>query len=411
MEASTEAVEPRLEGTATPHAPVAARARLRPRFPTTFIDRYRFAILAFIGTRVLLILVAIVDGWIHTHSLTHELDNWDGKWYGLLSTFGYPSHPPHVYGDAAQTQLGYFPLFSIGMWAIKPLLNNSSTTAGVVLSGLGGLVATVLVQKLATGWWDEQAGRRAALLFCVFPGSVIFSMVYSEGFLIPLAAGCILALQQRRWLLAGVLAGFGTATEPDSVVLILVCAVSAGLELRRRGWGDRDARRSLLAPALSVTGIAAFAAYLWAHDGTPFATLIAQNHGWREKFDLFSVVHLATRLASEISFTHFNEPTINLNNPVGLIGEAVFITGLVLLFRRRGRVSIEAMVWTLGIAFLAMTSEYTPPNARLLITAFPAVIVFARYLEGRPFRWLCIVNALLLIELSALTFVNVTLRP
>jgi hypothetical protein len=360
---------------------------------------------------VLLIVVAIVDGWLHHRSVTHELDNWDGKWYQLLSTFGYPSHVPHVYGDAAQTQLGYFPLFSMAMWAVRPLAFNSAVDSGIVVSTIGGLVAVVLVQRLATGWWDEQAGRRAAVLFCLFPGSVVFSMVYSEGLLIPLAAGCILALQQRRWVLAGVLAGFGTATEPDSLMLILVCAVSAGLELRRRGWGDRGARRSLVAPALSVTGAALFAGYLWIHDGTPFATLIAQNHGWREKFDLFSVVHLATRLASEISFTHFDKPSINLNNPIGLLGTALFIVGLVLLFRRRGRVSVEAMVWTLGIGFLATTSEYTPLNARLLITAFPAVVVFARYLEGRAFKLFLLANGLALIEMSALTFVGVTLRP
>jgi hypothetical protein len=39
------------------------------------------------------------------------------------------------------------------------------------------------------------------------------------------------------------------------------------------------------------------------------------------------------------------------------------------------------------------------------------VIVFARYIEGRRFKWLVAVMTLLLIELSALTFVGVTVRP
>ena len=59
--------------------------------------------------------------------------------------------------------------------------------------------------------------------------------------MLPLAAGCILALQRRRWVLAGVLAGIATATEPEALVLVLVCAVSAALELRRSGCGP-DAR-------------------------------------------------------------------------------------------------------------------------------------------------------------------------
>jgi hypothetical protein len=84
---------------------------------------------------------------------------------------------------------------------------------------------------------------------------------------------------------------------------------------------------------------------------------------------------------------------------------------LVLLLRIWREVSIEALVWTLGISFLALTSEYTPPNPRLLFTAFPAVIVLARYLKGRAFVALLSVNGVLLVVMSALTFVSTTLRP
>ena len=38
---------------------------------------------------------------------------------------------------------------------------------------------------------------------------------------------------------------------------------------------------------------------------------------------------------------------------------------------------MEALIWTAGISFLAVTTENVPPNPRMLITAFPAVIVLA----------------------------------
>jgi hypothetical protein len=150
---------------------------------------------------------------------------------------------------------------------------------------------------------------------------------------------------------------------------------------------------------------------MWRHTGSPTASLTAQKYGWHEKTDLFAVVHIATRLAKEISLNGFDQPTINLNYPVGLIGVLVLIGGLVLLCRRYGRVPIEVLLFTLGVAYLMVTSEYVPPNPRLLITAFPVVIVYARYLSGRRFQVLAGVMCLLLIELSALTFVGVTLRP
>jgi hypothetical protein len=241
------------------------------------------------------------------------------------------------------------------------------------------------------------------VIFCLFPGSVVFSMVYSECLLLPLAAGCILALERRRWLLAGVLAGLATATEPDALAIIPVCLAAAGLAVhRRREW------RALLAPLLSVAGAGAFAAYLWAHTGTPLANYYAQHYGWGEKTDPFALVHQARSLADEISFAHFNHPTINLNLVAGLVGALFLVAGAILLARYRRTVSAQALVWAGAIGLLTLTSEYVPPNPRLLITAFPVVVVFARAVRG---RWLLPVNGALLIGMSYLTYYGHTLRP
>ncbi len=236
-------------------------------------------------------------------------------------------------------------------------------------------------------------------------------MSYPEGLVISLAAGCILALEQRRWLLAGVLAGFATAAGPDALALVPACLVCAARELGVRGWSAREARRSLLAPVLSLTGIFAFALFLWAWTGTPLATLHAQSAGWGESTDALALPHQVEALVHEISFTHFDRPTINLNIPVGLLGVVILIIGLVLLARRPGRVSLPAIAWTVGIAFLTLTSEFVQPNPRMLITAFPAVIVWVQYVKGRRYWALVAVNVVLLAFLSALTFVGFTLRP
>jgi hypothetical protein len=236
-------------------------------------------------------------------------------------------------------------------------------------------------------------------------------MVYSEGVMLPLAIGCILALQRRRWLLGGILAGLATTTEPDAFVLIPVCIAAALLELRRYGWRDRVAWRSLLAPILSVTGVVAVGAFLWAWTGTPLASYHAQHYGWREKTDPLALVHLTKNLFAQVSFSHFNNPPIDMNLVVGFFGAILLIVLLVLLARSWRSVSIEALVWTAGIAFLAVTSEYVPPNPRLLFTAFPAIVVLARYVKGKPFWLLAAANGALLLGLSWWTFVGVGLRP
>jgi Mannosyltransferase (PIG-V) len=393
--------------------PVRRRGGARARW-NALPGELRWVLYVYLGTRVLLIGMAIVEGAVRHHSVTHELANWDGLWYRELANKGYPDHPSFL-----QTPLGFFPLYSIVIWAVGHSFAWTTmhgivwaiTIAGVVVSMVGGLIATVIVYRLAESWWNPQSARRAAALFCVFPGSVVFSMVYSEGIMIPLIAGCLLALQRKQWLLAGILAGLSTAVEPAALAIVPVCVISAGLELRRRGWRLRDARRALLAPVLSITGIGTFALFLWAWTGTPLATYQAQHHGWSEKTDPLAMVHLTTRLASEISLTHLDEPSVNLNLVAGLVGALLLVGVFVLMWDARRAMSIEAIVWTLFIAFLALTSEFTPPNPRLLIVAFPALMLLGHYVRGRGYTVLMWTNGVLLVVLSWLTFVGLTLRP
>jgi hypothetical protein len=370
------------------------------------LDGTRTAVAVYIATRALLVGVAAAVAALEHHSLGSAIGHWDGAWYARLAMHGYPAHPVH-----GPSTLGFLPLFPALIWILMQLGIQSPVLAGALISGVGGLVATMLVQRLATGWWGQAAGRRAAILFCLFPGSVVFSMAYSEGLLIPLAAGCILALERRRWLLAGALAGLATATGADALALTVVCAISAGLMVYRHGPRDRQALRSLLAPLLSLTGIAAFAIFLWQWTGTPFATLQAQRSGWHERLDPLALVHQGQLFATQLGQLHSSHLTLDLSPLAALIGAAVLVWGLVLLLRPPRLVSYQAIIWGALVGVLAALSEHVGPNARVLVTAFPVVVVFAYRLRGRAYGWLLGANATLLVVMSALTFTGHSLTP
>ena len=372
-----------------------------------------YVLAIYFATRGVLLLAAYVEASIGHHDFLRELSNWDGLWYREVANHGYLDHPSY-----AQTTLGFFPVFPISIWLLEPLIQIighdpiwAASVSGAIISGIGGAVACVYVFRLAEGWWDREVARRATVLFILFPGSVVFSMVYSEGLLLPLAAACLYALERKRWLQAGILAGVATAVQPVALALIPVCAISALIELHRQGYRFSVLRRVVVAPLLSVVGIGAFATFLWLWTGTPLANYDAQHHGWSEKTDPLALVHLTTTLAKQISFSHFNEPTINLNLVVGLIGAVLLGAMLIMVGLQWRRISIEAMIWTAGISFLALTSEYVPPNPRMLITAFPALMAAARFARGRWWTVLVWTNAILLVGLSMLTFVGLTMRP
>jgi Gpi18-like mannosyltransferase len=405
VEPAQEAVEdlPDEDGAAAQPASVLARprgGRLAPR-----LERLRYPFLVYLSSRVVYLVLAVVVGALQHWSLKHELSNWDGQWYRRVAGLGYPDHVLHI-----QSTLGFFPLYPMLMWLVQHTFICSLFVAGVLVSGVGGFVGTVLVQRLSAGWWGEEASRRAVLFFCFFPGSIVFSMVYSEGILIPLVAGCLLALERRRWLVAGILAAFATAVGPTAIAIIPACAVAALIELRRRGWLNPRALKALIAPVLAPLGIVAFGVFLWRWTGDPFASYYAQHHEWSEKANPLALVTLVIRLVTESHFTGLFLH-INLNFISGLLGAAFLFIAVFLLFRTRPRISPAALVWTLGVGFLAVTSENVPPNPRMLITAFPAVLVVAYRLKGKAFYRLMAASVVLLLVMSSITYVGTALRP
>jgi hypothetical protein len=348
-----------------------------------------------------------------------ELFQWDGTWYIALAAGKWlpalPSatgwYPDHVIAHH-WTTLGFFPLYTILMWGTGQISGIPYVYSGLIVSLITGAIATVLIWRLAERWFGELGARRGIKFFCLFPGSIVFSMDYTEGLLLTLIAGCMLALEHRRWLLAGILAGFATAVGPVSFAIVPALAVAAILELRRRGPGDRRAWRALLAPLLAPAGLIGFGGYLWVQTGTPFASFIAQRDAWHEHTSPLALYSQAKLLVKQVfNFHDFNHPTINLNYIAGLIGAAFMFWALRYVWRARRRLPVVALVWTAGVALLTVTSAQVPPNPRMLLCAFPLLLTLAAELSSRGYRRLLIGSTIALLIMSPLTFVSNALRP
>jgi hypothetical protein len=364
----------------------------------------QWPLVAYLLSRLLLLAVAGVVGHIDHHSVVSELSLFDGQWYLKLATQGYPHH-----ATDAKSTLGFLPLYPMVIRSVAALFSLVATPANALVSAalftslVGGLVSAVLVHRLASDWWGERAGRRAVVVFCLFPGSVVFSMAYSECLTLPLVLGCLLALRARRWTLAGVLAALATAAEPAALAVIPVCAVAAARELHSLGWRNRSARRALAAPLLAPLGIGSFAVFLWAWTGTPFAALRAQHYGWHQQsypLAVFSQPIVRRLMHAPAVVGHFL--TLNLWN--GVIGGVFLLISLLAILYTRRELPLEAIVWACGIALITVWSVMTPPNPRMLIIAFPAVIVWARRLSSRRLWFFLIPELVLFLLTSGLTF-------
>jgi hypothetical protein len=349
------------------------------------------------ASRLILLLVALLDTVLTHRSLGQELSLYDGRWYLRLVGHGYPHQ-----ALTTKSTLGFLPLYPLVIRGLS-VITSSPLAAALIVAVAGGLLTTVLVQRLATHWWGEATARKAVLVFCLFPGAIVFSMAYSEGLTLPMVLGCLLALRNGRWVSAGLLAGVAGTVEPTALVLIPVCIGVSFRLIADRGWRDRTALRSLAAPLLAPLGVGAFAIYLWVRTGTPLASYRAQSDGWHQggPIALLSEPEARRLLAHPASvFGHL----LNLSLWNGLLGSVFFFFALVALVRVRRELSSGTMIWTCGLGAITLWSAMSLTNARMLLIAFPAVIVWARVLTRRQFPVFLGIETALLVLTSALTY-------
>jgi hypothetical protein len=381
--------------------PAPAWRRLPGRQLPAILGPVGWPVVAYCVSRLFLLALAGLVAVAGQHPVGPEFFGFDGQWYLRLAQHGYPDQPLRV-----PSTLGFFPLYPVALRAVSAAFFMSVPRAALVTSMLGGLAAAVLVQRLATAWWGQRAGYRATLVFCLFPGTIVFSMAYSECLTIPLALGCLLALRSRRWLLAGLLAALATAVEPIALVLGVACLAVAIGEVRRRGWRDPEALRSLAAPLLAPLGIGGFAVFLWAWTGTPFAAYLAQHYGWHQQTEPLALLALpiAKHLLSHPAELILRIFSWNIWN--GVLGGVFLVFSIRALRRVRAELSPGTLVLTVGIAAVSLWSVLTPPNARIVLMAFPAVLVWGHRLSGRRFWLFLVAETLVLVLASVLTFGN-----
>ncbi len=115
--------------------------------------------------------------------------------------------------------------------------------------------------RLAARDHGDAVGSRAVLYLVVSPFAVFLFAGYSETLFLALAVGSWLAARQRRWLLAGTLAGLAGTVRITGAFLGVALVVQWFTDAEGRRW------RTLPALLLPWAGIAAFSVYLHAITG------------------------------------------------------------------------------------------------------------------------------------------------
>lgn len=138
----------------------------------------------------------------------------------------------------------YFPfypimihLFSIPLSLLQLNPIATATLAAVIVSALGTLAAMLALFDLTYETLGEEGAMRAVFYLLIFPTSLFFVQVYTEGLFVGLAFSCLAMLKRKHLVYAALLAGVATLTRAVGVALVIPLVF---MWIRTRQWYDLD---------------------------------------------------------------------------------------------------------------------------------------------------------------------------
>jgi hypothetical protein len=184
---------------------------------------------------------------------------WDSVWYLAVAHSGYGPDPARP---------AFFPLYPLLLRAL-----GSDIVLGILLSLACFGVGSLLLYRLTAIELGPAAAGPAVMALVLFPGSLYFSMVYSEALFLALSVGAVLAARTGRWPWAGTLGALAAATRSAGVVLLVPLALLWWAHSRRA----RDGAWLVLVPV----GVAAFCGALALAGHGALAPFDAQGEWYR----------------------------------------------------------------------------------------------------------------------------------
>ena len=302
------------------------------------------------------------------------LDSWDGHWYLDVVREGYPHHiMPNVTYFVSDARAAFFPMYPRLVHYFDVVIPGGPVSVALAINIILGACFVFLAGYLCRGLFDIKTAEKAMILIALFPGSFVLSMAYSEALMLTIVALCFIALRDKHWLWAGILAAMATATRPNGVALVAACAVASLLAIRNdREW------RSLIAPALSPLGFLGFMWFLRMHTGEDGAWFRVQREAWQEGTSFG-----ATAVQRTVDF--FIHP---VSSPTSVLTAASVGAMLIALYMgRKYKMNLIYWSYTAVVLALMLIPATVTARPRFLFTAFPLFFPVARALRDDEDKW------------------------
>ncbi len=325
---------------------------------------------------------------LFTHqSILQEVDRWDSRWFLRAATLGWPRHLSYEHGHVAGSTIAFFPLFPLSIRWLSDLTGLTPLAAGITVTTVTGLTAMIGVWALVRHYADQGSADRATLLVAVFPGSFVLSMVYSEGWALTFLAFGLLALLQKRWVLAGILGLLASFTTPVALAFEVSCLWCAYRALStERDW------RALAAPILAPLGFVYYQVWIWQHTGNLNAWRLTERGGWKSYPSLVYAFHTVAVFVRDPIATNKTDDLLFVCTVLVVVAAVVAV---------RSSMPTPLVLYALSSAALGMISAPIGLRPRFIFLAFPLIIAVGTRLRGRAYIAVAAVSTAFLIAFTA----------
>jgi hypothetical protein len=312
----------------------------------------------------------VPEPWIAGSAWYYRLVRWDSGWFASIVRDGYRfSADPKVHSSTA-----FYPAYPFLSRLVGYVFGIDAYLALLLVANVASVAVVLLMTKL----FKDQLGNDTALVsmtcFCFFPFSLFLSAGYTESLFLVFLLASLIFVTREKFVSASLFAGLAVAVRPTGIVLLPVIL----WEMMRRNTTSLPRLLPTLAlcGVLAISGLLAFAVYLWIIFGNPLAFVAGQS-GWHPE-------SWSTRLVAGLTLAPFRQWP--WNNPE-LLAEIIFLIffGLTLLSFRF--VSSALSLYGLGSLFLPYFSLglYTSTH-RFALVCVPAFMTMGIIGKGRP--WL-----------------------
>lgn len=302
---------------------------------------------------------------------------WDTGFYLSIADEGY------FYRGVDLPSVAFFPLLPLLIRAVKPLTGDS-LTAGLLITNLALLGASILFYKLVEMQWGKQIAGRAVWYLLIFPTAFFGSAIYTESLFLLTAIGALYFARKGYWESAALFGIAASATRLIGLIVGPMLLIEWWMQ-RRAAVGDesknRPSYKSLLAPILSPLGAAAYILYLKVVFGDPFAFANASAAWGREPQSPLEMVQWLFHAPDGGWLTALKAGNINPDDWIDLLTIIAFLAiGIVLLYQKRWS---EGTFVLLGV-LIPLNSGLLMSQRRYMWVLFPAFILLARWGGKNP---------------------------